>query len=65
MNNAYHLFVSEMVDDPFWVEMNQAPGSSREVGQWPGICTGIVALWIEVLLQRMRYRSRAEKVCNG
>ena len=34
LDNAYHLFVSEMVDDPFWVKMKLAHWSSPDGRKW-------------------------------
>jgi hypothetical protein len=39
LNNAYHLFVSEMVEDPFWVKMKLAHWSSADGRQWQRVST--------------------------
>ena len=38
-DNAYHLFVSEMVDDPFWVKMKLAHWSSPDGRKWKRLST--------------------------
>ena len=39
LDNAYHLFVSEMVDDPFWVKMKLAHWSSPDGRKWNRLST--------------------------
>ena len=39
LDNAYHLFVSEMVDDPLWVKMKLAHWSSPDGRQWQRLST--------------------------
>ncbi len=39
LDNAYHLFVSEMVDDPFWVKMKLAHWSSPDGRKWQRLST--------------------------
>ena len=39
LDNAYHLFVSEMVDDPFWVKMKLAHWGSPDGRKWQRMST--------------------------
>ncbi|MHB8974785.1 MAG: hypothetical protein ACYC3X_30660 [Pirellulaceae bacterium] len=39
LDDTYHLFVSEMVDDPFWVKMKLAHWSSPDGRKWKRLST--------------------------